>query len=606
MKELALSLIWSICPFLLLFAQEKEFKLDEVTVTAGRIPIAFSNLARSVIILDSEEIKSLPVSNIQDLLKYINSIDLKTRGVEGIQADAGIRGGTFEQTLILVNGVKISDPQTGHHNLNIPVSLENVERIEVLKGQGSRIFGPNAASGAINIITTKGERASLALLAQGGEHNLYNLDISASHPILFFGNNISFAKKKSDGYIPNTNFDITQFSLSQNYSFSNSNINAFFGYIDKKFGANNFYSDRYPNQWEHTTTKLFFIASKLGSENFSISPKIFWRRNDDDYILDYTRPTFYRNNHKTFSYGGEIQSSIRTSLGITTFGGEFNKEEITSSNLGIHSREKGGIFGEHFFEPFHKIFVSIGFFVYKYSSVDWKFWPGVDIAYRISDEIKTFITFGKSFRIPTFTELYYTSPANLGNPNLTFEETTNYELGFAYSMGPYQVETSIFFKDGRNLIDWARVSEQEPWKVENVSSVKTYGGELNLDIFVPKLYASIPITKVSLSYTFLALNRSTGIYESKYLLDNLRNQLIVNITNKLPLGLQQSWSLVLRDRVNFNPQFTVDTQINAQFSNFELFVRGTNIFNKKYEDFAGVILPGRWVSAGIKLHWSEQ
>ena len=144
MRKILLLILVVLYPFFICSAQDKEYNLDEVIVTAGKAPVTFSNLARTVSILTAAEIKSLPVNNIIDVLRYINAVDLKTRGPENIQADAGIRGGTFEQTLILLDGVKISDPQTGHHNLNLPISLENVERIEVLKGQGSRIYGPNA------------------------------------------------------------------------------------------------------------------------------------------------------------------------------------------------------------------------------------------------------------------------------------------------------------------------------------------------------------------------------------------------------------------------------------------------------------------------------
>ena len=581
-------------------AQEKEYNLDEIVVTAGRTPITFSDLARSVTVLTSADIKSLPVNDIQDLLKYVNTIDLKTRGAEGVQADAGIRGGTFEQTLIMIDGVKISDPQTGHHNLNIPLSLDNVQRIEVLKGQGSRIFGPNAFAGAVNIITKKNKNADFSISTLGGEHGLYNFSLFSSYPVTCLGNNFSFSKKKSNGYRHNTDFDITEFSLSQNYSVNQNTVNVFFGYVDKKFGANNFYSDLFPNQWEHTTTKLLNITSELGEGGFSLSPKIFWRRNDDDYILDYTKPSFYYNIHKTYSYGGEIQSSVKTNIGVTSFGGEINKEEINSTNLGNHTRLKGGFFGEQLWEPFNSVSTSIGFFAYNYSNIGWKLWPGIDFAYKISNQTKIFVSFGKAFRIPDFTELYYTSPANMGNPNLTYEETTNYELGFNYNGMVIQTGTSIFFKDGKNIIDWARAFKEDPWRVENVTSVKTVGTELNFAFFPQRLNREIPITKFQLDYTYLSADRTAGTYESKYLLDNLRHQLMVNVDNILPWGLRQNWSLILRDRVNFESQLTIDTQINAELYNFDFFVRVTNIFNRTYEDFAGVLLPGRWLSAGIK------
>ncbi|MFA3783322.1 TonB-dependent receptor plug domain-containing protein [Melioribacteraceae bacterium 4301-Me] len=585
----------------LINAQEKEYTLNEIVVTAERIPVTFENLARTVTILSAEEIKSLPVDNVTDLLKYINGVDLKTRGFEGVQSDAGIRGGTFEQTLILIDGVKIIDPQTGHHNLNIPLSLNDIERIEVLKGQGSKVFGANAFGGVINIITKNYDTNTFAISTLGGEHNLYNIDLSSSFPLSFVNSNFSFEKKKSSGYTYNTDFEITNFSLNQNYSILSSKTKLFAGYIDKKFGANNFYSDLFPNQWEHTKTAIINLSSEINSKGFSITPKFYWRRNDDDFILDKLRPEYYRNRHKTFSYGGEVQASVKNELGVTTFGGELNEQKISSTNLGSHSRFNSGVFIEQYFDSIERLTFSVGLWGYNYSQIGWKFWPGFDVAYRISSNSKIYVSFGEAFRIPTFTELYYVSPANIGNPNLTYEKVTNYELGFTFNQNYYTTSLSIFYKDGNNIIDWARASKNSPWRVENISNVKTSGLELSLIIFPFQLFSSFPITKLNINYTYLSTNRSTGVYESKYLIDYLRHQLIVNIDNNLFWGLTQNWVLTFRDRINFNSQFIVDTQISKSFRNFNSSIRITNLFNKKYSDYSGVILPGRWITAGLSF-----
>ncbi len=574
--------------------------MSEIIVTAGRVPLTFSSLARSVVLMDEQKIKGLPVNNIQDVMKYIGGVDFKSRGVEGVQGDVSIRGGTFEQTLILINGMRMSDPQTAHHNLNIPVSLDNVERIEILKGQGSRIFGPNAFSGAINIITKKSTSPFLSLSALGGNHSLYETGIAASYPIGITSNSISFTRKKSDGYRFNTDFDITNFSLQHNISTKLYNVNLLFGYNDKKFGANSFYSNLFPNQWEHTTTKLLNGSVDFSFDDFLLSPQIFWRRNDDDFFLDHNRPDWNRNIHQTNSYGAEIQSSLKTQFGTTSFGGEIGNDRITSSNLGEHSRTKGGFFAEQVFEPLEEFTSSLGFFVYNYSGIGWKFWPGVDIAYRLNEHAKVFASAGKAFRMPTFTDLYYKSPANIGNPDLTYEETINYEVGFSFQQNIFQTDVSFFLKDGKNLIDWVRTNNLSPWKVENVTSVKTYGLELSFSINVIKLLGNSAVSRVELSYTYLTADRSASNFESKYLLDHLRHQLIASITNDLPFEILQNWSFRFQERVNVESQFTVDTQLLKRIGSFEIFIRATNIFDKIYSDFSGVELPGRWLSTGVK------
>lgn len=581
--------------------ETKEYQMEEVVVTASRIPISFSKLMRSVFVFDSLDIKKLPVTNIQDLLRYVGGVDLRTRGVEGVQSDVGIRGGTFEQTLIMIDGVKIIDPQTGHHNLNLPLSLDNIERIEVLRGQGSRMFGANAFSGAINFITKKSTKPLLSISALGGQNALFETNFYGSYPIGITGNSLSFSRKKSDGYRHNTAFEITNFSAAQNIFLEEGTVNCFFGYIDKKFGANSFYSDRFPNQWEHTTTKIFKASAELGKNPYSFSPKIFWRRGDDDFRLDNTRPDWYRNLHKTTSYGAELQTFIQSSFGAISVGAEIIQVNITSTNLGKHRRTMGGFFGEIIVEPTANFTSSIGYFAYKYSNIGWKFWPGLDIGYQFSPAIRLFASYGKAFRIPTFTELYYRDPRNIGNPNLAYEKTSNFELGFVWSKGFLETNASVFFKNGKNLIDWIRLSRQEPWRAENVSSVRTIGTEFTSTFYPQILNSSLPFKKISVAYAYLSSDRKTGIYESKYVLDHLRHQLLIHLTHHLPFNAEQNWSFRFRDRENYGSYFIVDVQISARVENVDFFLRATNLFNHPYTDIFGVPQPGRWLSAGIKF-----
>ncbi len=474
-----------------------------------------------------------------------------------------------------------------------------------MKGQGSRIFGPNAFGGAINIITKKGEEQQISLSALGGEHNLYELAFNTSYPFSVLGNNLSFSKKKSDGYRHNTDFDITNFSLSQSISFGNQVTNLFFGYVDKKFGANSFYSNLFPDQWEHTTTKIFTASSDIEIASLFLSPKFYWRRNDDDYRLDNTRPDWYRNIHKTYSYGAELQSTINTSIGDVSISTEIANEEIRSSNLGSHQRTKGGVSGELNFYPVDKLFISTGFYIYNYSSIGWKYWPGIDAAYQINDDLKIIASIGKAFRIPTFTELYYVSPANVGNPDLKHEEVINYELGFSYSQPSFETSVNVFLKDGKNIIDWARLATQEPWKVENVTNLETAGTEIGFNFYPDKIFIAQPITKIGLQYTYLSSNRQTGSYQSKYLLDHLKHQLLISIFHQLPFGLQQNWILRYEKRENFNSHFITDTQVTTQIKNFKFFLRVNNLFNITYFDIPGIPMPGRWVSAGFEFNFNE-
>jgi vitamin B12 transporter len=584
-------------------AQEKNpYQLDEVVVTASRIPLNYSELTRSVVIIDTNEIKQAPVSSLQDLLKYVSGIELKRRGVDGVQGDVSIRGGSSEETLIMIDGVKVSDPQTAHHNLNIPLSLDDVERIEILKGQGSHIFGPDAFGGVINIITKKGNERLLSLESTGGQNSYYDGRISLSYPLGILSNHISASRQKSDGYIHDSDFKITNFAYNSSLKLNFGALNLLFGYNDKKFGANTFYTDIFPNQWEHTTTKFLNFSGDLVSDKIRISPKIYWRRNDDDYLLDYTNPTFYENIHQSNTYGAELQTSIVTNAGTIAIGGEYVEDKLTSTNLGNHRRYKKGAFAEYNFSPVQNLTAVLGGFEYNYSDIGWKLWPGIDLAYRLSEKLRLHGSIGKAFRIPTYTELFYKSPTILGNPDLKPEETLNYETGINYTSTKVNAEVNIFRNEGKNIIDYSRMPDSLIWTARNIAEVNTTGFEINVGINPSSFIEDFPIVNINMGYTYINSDKKTAEYNSLYVIDYLRDQVTLNINDKLWFGIIQSVNLRYENRVNFEDNFTVDTKITKTFNNLEIFLIATNLFNKTYHEIGGVPLPGRWLKAGAKLN----
>jgi len=140
-----------------LFSQEKDkvFELDTVVITSSRIDLPFKENSRTILVITSKQIKQSAVTNLTDLLQQVAGIDMRRRGVNGMQADLYIRGGSFDQTLLLIDGIKVEDPQTGHHTMNMALPIDVIERVEIIKGAAARIFGQNAFTGAINIVTKK-------------------------------------------------------------------------------------------------------------------------------------------------------------------------------------------------------------------------------------------------------------------------------------------------------------------------------------------------------------------------------------------------------------------------------------------------------------------
>ncbi|MGE5682535.1 MAG: TonB-dependent receptor plug domain-containing protein [Bacillota bacterium] len=574
---------------------------DDVIVTAKKISSVSLESSRSVLVVSQQDLQSLPVENLQDALSYFSGVDLKKRGPEGVQADLSIRGGSFEQTLVLIDGVKVSDPQTGHNNLNLPLNPEDIEKIEILKGQASNIYGPNALSGAVNFVTKKDKRSSLSLNASGGENGFYKFGASFSYPFGEFANSFSFSKSRSDGYRHNTDFDITTLSYNSSVRFSSGSGNFFIGYIDKDFGANGFYSDKYPDQREHLKTFFTNLGLTFGLGSISLSPKFYWRNNKDNYLLDYTRPQFYVNDHKTNSYGTELEVSMLTGFGSITIGAETGFDDIKSSNLGSHNRKKGGVSAEAVITPISGLKIIPGAVIYKYDNFGWKYWPGIDLGYHLYEYMNIYASVGRSFRIPTFTELYYNSPAQTGNKDLHPEEAVSYETGINIITEAVSSNLGVFSRQGSDLIDWIRQTSNDPWHAENIANINTTGIDAGITIRPAELLARLPIDKVSLSYTYLNTDLKKGSYQSRYILDHLKHQFIAELLHRLPFGLRMNWTARFESRLNQQEYFITDAKLFSSFSRLELFIEALNLFNRYYMDYSGVPMPGRWIIAGIKF-----
>ncbi|MCP5062935.1 MAG: TonB-dependent receptor [Ignavibacteriae bacterium] len=598
MKNIPIFLIFIFFTNLIYSQSKLEYNLDSVIVTATRVPTSFSEIGRSIEVINQKEIRQLPVSTIQDLLEHASGIDVKQRGTEGVQADISIRGGSFEQTLILIDGIKLTDPQTGHHNMNLPVVLDQVERVEILKGQGSRIHGANAFSGVINIITKKNTNNNFQLNLQGGEHSFYKLGVNSSAKLGNTNHHISFSKTKSDGYRFNTGFENYNFSINNSFNFSNSVINTLYGYADKDFGANSFYTTRFPNQAEKTRTHLAAISADIEFDNFSFTPKIYWRKNEDEFVLDKHNHSFYKNNHETNVYGGELQVTTNVLGEATSFGIEYTSDKIISNNLGEHQRERKGFFIEQKVNLVKHLNLNLGGFVFNYSNLGWKFWPGFDVAYSPTSILKLFVNFGRAFRIPTYTELYYSDPVTKGNSKLQPEESTNYELGINYIIKSVKLNASFFRREGKNLIDYIKETD-ELWNARNITEVNTNGFEIGALFGFEK---GSFLNKIQIGYTYLNSDKIEAEQISRYTLTHLKHDLNVKLFKKLPFGISQSWTLNYENRISLEDHFTIDAKLTKTFSNLNVFIKVSNVLDEIYEEIPGVPLHGRWIVGGVKIN----
>ena len=430
-KRTILLLLINIYAFSFSSAQIQE--IDEVKIISNRAQN--ENGIKKGYVISKNEIQNAPVQSIEDLLEYAVNIDLRQRGIDGIQSDVSIRGGSFEQVLILINGIKINDPQTGHHSMNIPVSIQQIEKIEILTGGGTRIYGNYAYTGVINIITKKESTNSLLLVS--GENNFKSIEINGFHKNNNIKHSISVLNKSSDGYIEGmdykTNNLFYQASLEKNNFSSLLNI----ALIDKKFGAYSFYTPKYPDQYEEIQTGIYSFQFCYEIDNLTISNKIFKRSNQDEFILFRENPEWYHNFHKTDLYGFDFNIAKKTKTGSNVIGAEIIYDNIISNRLGDTLIEQIAINENNFYTlgsnrtitnffvekniTHNKLSVSTGLMMNISNNNESEIFPGIDLSYLFSEKVTISGSFSKSMRRPNYTELYYSSPTNQGNKNLKSE-----------------------------------------------------------------------------------------------------------------------------------------------------------------------------------------
>ncbi|MBN1999919.1 TonB-dependent receptor [candidate division KSB1 bacterium] len=578
-------------------AQELKYEFHHLTVTAKRYPGHYPDINRTITVIDSTDIERTPVTAVQDLFGYFDNLDLQRRGPHGVQSEISIRGGSFQETLVLIDGVRVNNPQTAHHNLNLPLSIHDIGRIEILHGPGSAIYGADAAAGVINFIT-KVSSNGLNMDAYGGQHGLAGTTFSVSKLNKRFSSRLSLAASRSDGYRYNTNFNFYNLFYSALFKSGHNSITLKCGYNDKKFGANGFYAAGYPDQCEKTSSIFSLVSGQLKNNRLQITPTVSWYRHNDLFLLDFNRPGWFKNEHETNSITVDLPVISAFKAGVLCAGIHVRKEQIFSDNLGDHQRSLGGVYAGLQTVQLSKFLFHGAAHLHRYDRWGWKIWPEIGCSYYPSGSFKLYFSYGQSFRMPSFTELYYTSPANMGNPDLYYSRVLAVELGWRWDNSLCNLEGAVFQKDGRNTIDWVRRDPDSAWRVKNLAELTTNGFEIRA---IKRLEFFKWIQKIKISYCGLYSNKETGNFKSKYALNFPRHKINSELRFSLPGSVQfnilNSWQ-----KRNLGPSYSLtDIGIQKLLWNQEIYLNVTNLFNTEYEEITGVPMPGRWMVAGIKL-----
>ena len=586
---------------------EEPHKLGKIVVTPSRLSPDLTEVSRSVEVLDADALDYSTYSAIPDAIGNVSNIDIRRRGPSGVQADVSIRGTTFEQNTVLIDGVKVNDPQTGHFNMDLPITMADVDRVEILKGPASSLYGPNAFGGVINIITKKPDDRKVVLSSTGGSHDYFQGGISANYPLgELIKNRFSFEESRSTGYMPETEFNIISLADYLSMVTGAGTYDFLFGYLKKDFGADSFYSNLFSNEDEHTDTRFFKISSALESGNLKIEPKLFLRRHKDKFALDRNRPGWQTNYHTTYNYGTEMNFSLENPFLDTAYGFEVSRDTIDSTSLQTHTRTKDGIYFElspHMVDDLH---VNIGMRADYFSGFGWENSPSINVSYPMPRGFVLRALVGRAYRIPTFTDLFYNDSGNIGNPNLRPESSWTYEAGMDYNKGPMSLAATFFHRDSYDTIDWTRLTAKEPWRASNIGSVSTNGFESSFQFFPKKIDRAFPIEKVFVSHTALD-NYAKHDRLSKYALDYLKQHITGGIEYNI-FGFNNAWVLNYKKRIGDSGFMVVDTKISKYIFQkdkvtLEAFFDISNLFDIAYSEQSDIPMPGRWVKAGVKFEF---
>ena len=591
--------------FMNLQAQEvisKRDTLKEIIITSTRIELPFKKDSRTMTIINAETIQNSAATNVADLLQQVAGVDIRRRGTGGAQADLYIRGGGFDQTLLLIDGIKMDDAQTGHHSLNAALPIEVIERIEIIKGPAARVFGQNAFTGAINIVTKKQLKNPVAINAERGSFGQTN----ASATIGKVYSNSEFIAHigalTSDGYRNNSDYTNYNYFLKGTFNKNKQPIEMIATFFDKKFGAENFYTTNPTfNEYEETQNSLVGFSTTFQTEKFKIKPRIYWRRGQDIFLLRRNNPAFYRNLHISNKVGVETNASYTSNMGITGFGVDVSRVSINSNNLGEHHRIMANVFLEHRFQFFdNQLDITPGVAITYFSDFKFHAFPGIDVGYQLSESIKIYGNLGTTYRIPTYTDLFYRDPVTIGNPDLQPEEAFSQEIGLKFNRGNFSGSMAFFNRDATNLIDYIRPNtSQTIFTATNITEVNTKGFEFDANYN----FKMVGFTQtLSVGYSFLddtILEQNKEL--SRYSLNTLRHHFTTRFSSKILKNLTQNIIYKHAERTTGQSYNVWDASIVLTLSEIDFTFTANNIFDADYIESGFVPMPGSNVLFGMRF-----
>lgn len=560
----------------------------DVVVTATVSPAPAAAVGRTVTVLTRDQLEKMGVSSIIEGLRFIAGVDPKARGGADVQTDFSLRGATFGQSLVLIDGWRLNDSQSGHHNGEIPASVLGIDRIEVVFGPASAVHGADALGGTIQVITRTD--AHTTGLATFGEHGTFTAQGSASGGRLPAGWTFSGWGARSDGFMFDRDFASGGGAVRGVISRA---LTVDVRHQRRGFGANGFYGNSPSKEWTDQTLASLKWAN--AGDRWTTSARVAVRNHGDHFRWDIARPGFAENRHRTNAIEASLQAGRRVSDRLQmTAGAGGGSDWIESSNLGDRTYGAGHGFVEAQWTGGSRWSAQAGARFDAYSTFGNAWSPSLSIAAWPTSTIRIRASVSRAFRIPTYTERFYTDPAHQASANLVPEHGTSLDGGVDVAAGEWTFSASPFVRWDHDVIDWIRATTAEKWRTTNVRDVTTKGAEISATRTVGAVLFRVHYAGLDVDAPALGML-------SKYVLEFARHSAGVSASTPLGAGVSVAMNADFRSRADGQEYWLLGARVSRDFGRVAAFVEGSNLLDETYREIAGVPMPGRWMSVGVRV-----
>ena len=627
---------------------EVHVTLATAVVSAALMPVSQEEVARVVSVLDMREIKAVAPVSLDQILEGVAGLDVRSRGGLGVQTDLSVRGGSFEQTGLIVNGVRWSAPHTGHHLMNIPLDPEDLSRVEVLHGGASPLWGSGAMTGAVSLTSNPANQDLALVVLEGGENGLLRSKASVHFGGEASRHRIGISRMQSSGFQLNTDATVRQFNYAGRMESKAGEFQAMLVAGSKAFGAQDFYTARFPTQYEETQTISGQLTWQHEIAKTALQAGLYSRLNNDHFELfregagyyaddgtgilvmgEDSLPGWYAgaNEHSSTVSGGFAVAHVKRSEGVTSLRLDARNEAIASNRLGVADQGRDDVLNlgdsRQIVDATLAHNISLGDIqataytsLNTHSSFGSTMLPGLDFSLALGEQTTLFASASKSIRHPSFTDLYYNIGGAVGSIDLTSETAVREEIGARYrSTSGWHFEGAIFARQGRDLIDWVQFSGDDTTRASNLRAVDFSGIEASI---YWRNSAVKSDTEVGLAYIrfgglLMQASETSDGFTSNYVLDFLSEKIDVQCAFKLPkeaeLSLQMShqnrlggyYDPVEDAEIDYAPVTLLGISLSKTFKkvNLQAYVRADNALDAHYVDIGNVDQPGRWIRGGL-------